>query len=1231
MLSVEEFVTLLEQLSLADNAARKSAEETYDTLSKNNSDEVPHLLLAVLSGGRFADGTRRLAGVLLRRCLVNQNKSKAYIMSATSLQRLRTDVLVSLKEETDTFLKSRICDVVGLLCEDDIEESEWPDLLPFTYSCLQSTHAPTLENGLALLGMVAPLFMAKFMAPSNLQYLIKVLSSCFNSTVAVDYSDAVARSTASGNVLPPNCIIQFRLLVASMRSLGDILLSLPQQSVAEEFYGLIPPMLTGLQNILTATQFGKIEQATAATYIEGMMDIAEGCPMFFAAPESMHVYFDPVVAWIMTYTHSGDTDDGDGDSDDVPTPRLHSSLAHLLIEFLVVVATGSPKVVRKYSKRTAHSSDKNYFAVKFFPICVEMMVRIKEDAAWDRATSPEEEDDDCDGDDGEVSGARDWDVGESALDRVCQALGLRSTYMLVSAQLLSLFTSATWQHQHAGLRYLGNYVEVSKHFSDKKQLAQHRKETLSILLQFTQNKHFRVRGAAYYALNQFLLMHGSSIQSGSMSKKSSSIEQQNLLINIVLPNVLSGLSAKTNPPPRVRRYAMACLINMIDCCIPSSMLDKPLPTQQLAGASSSSEASSGTVETNLTAVILRAVVQALHEGPVIIQEYCVSVIMSLAEVVNGAYFAQYYDDLMPILKQLLQYTQKEGLETFWGSVIECIALVGESCGKTKFYCDATEMMNHLAAMSTQVDEDSDVRRYILKAWVRIARCLGAEFLPFLSTVMEKLFQAISQDVHVEIPEGDDQEAIFAEMEKRSDIHMMESGSGEWVAIRSAGVEEQASACQLLVLLIEKMQEHFYPFVEQTVILLNPLLDSPHEDVRMYCVIALPELVRSTAKATAPDRTALLKISDFVLGLLVKFVETEGNLELIMTGLQSTKQVLNYLCCDWNALIKSSVGASEERKKAIFDVDSLLPSTSIRTLNVAQMQALTDCTRMVLKDSLQRRAVLRAEAAVSGGGAGGSSSGHGGDSTLLRDEDDAADENLFMRDSMELHFHVSDLICAIFKTHGDLFMECYMNNWHELVQTMTHKFCLQEDKQLAFSIISDVIEFGLPENSESTEAYLAQAIPGLVGICSSGSDDAPLRQTCGYALGVCVKRFPLYFAPHAASALQGLAVSIAVGEDPEEGEVKGPCTDNCVCAVGLILEEMEKLQFSSTDALLSGMLSQIPYYDIWGQWVDYLPLEHDLVRLIFVSMCCLLDVALYFMHGFCSFRTLFFKCRMKQSK
>ena len=373
---------------------------------------------------------------------------------------------------------------------------------------------------------------------------------------------------------------------------------------------------------------------------------------------------------------------------------MHPTVAHLLIEFLITVGCSAPKVVRKFK---GNNNEKNYFANKLFPLFVQMMCRVQEDPEWDTLKTSEEEDE------GEEEGdAKDCDVGETALDRLCQSLGLRTTYTLASTQLVQLFTSNQWQQQYVGLRYLGNYVEVSKNFTEKKQLTQHRREVLSVVTQFSQHPVQRVRAAAYYALNQFLIMHGSNILFGANNKQSASVEQHKLILNGILPGVLQGLSAKVNPAPRVRRYVLACLINLIDLCIPQSALEQTATSSSLTGS------------------ILGSVVGALNEGPLMIQEYCISIIMSLSETMRGNSFAQFYDPLMPVLKKLLQYTQAAGLEKFWGSVIECIAMVGESSGKAKFYGDAMDMMNHLASITHQVDEESEIRSYILRAWVRLA-------------------------------------------------------------------------------------------------------------------------------------------------------------------------------------------------------------------------------------------------------------------------------------------------------------------------------------------------------------------------------------------------------------------------------------------------------------------------------------------------------------------------------
>ncbi len=435
-----------------------------------------------------------------------------------------------------------------------------------------------------------------------------------------------------------------------------------------------------------------------------------------------------------------------------------------------------------------------------------------------------------------------------------------------------------------------------------------------------------------------------------------------------------------------------------------------------------------------------------------------------------------------------------------------------------------------------------------------SRCLGAEFLPYLPHIMDKLLQAMGQEVTVD---GVD----MADIEERSDLEMIETDDG-WIAVRSAAVEEQSTACQLIILLSEKLQEHFYPYVEQTMRLVATLINSPHEDIRSYSLVAIPELVRATGKAMTTSRVAVEELSGFSLGLLIRSVETEATLDLIMTGLQAMKTSLFYACTDWAALAAASPTPNMSQPPP------LTLSNSVRLLNAAQMEGLTQCAKVVLRDSLQRRAVLRAEAQTSG----------------EPDEDDVSDERLFMQESMELHYNISDLIGAIFRTHGTQFLPVYLDQWHEMMCNLSHAYCLKEDRQFAFFVVSDVVEFGL--GRDSAKAYLDQVLPGIIETVRSGADFGPKR-TCAYIVGIACEQFPQEFVPYAHSALQALSTCIQQGD--EDGEATGSCTDNAVSSVGIILERMEPLKV------------EVAYQFVWTQWASYLPLRHDVVSAIDASV------------------------------
>ena len=72
-------------------------------------------------------------------------------------------------------------------------------------------------------------------------------------------------------------------------------------------------------------------------------------------------------------------------------------------------------------------------------------------------------------------------------------------------------------------------------------------------------------------------------------------------------------------------------------------------------------------------------------------------------------------------------------------------------------------------------------------------------------VVPPLMEAIRIQVEVEV-EGD-------ELDDDSDIDEVEVEGG-YVAIRTSAVEEQATGCQMMVLLAEALQQYFYPYLEE---------------------------------------------------------------------------------------------------------------------------------------------------------------------------------------------------------------------------------------------------------------------------------------------------------------------------------------------------------------------------------------------------------------------------------
>jgi hypothetical protein len=285
-----------------------------------------------------------------------------------------------------------------------------------------------------------------------------------------------------------------------------------------------------------------------------------------------------------------------------------------------------------------------------------------------------------------------------------------------------------------------------------------------------------------------------------------------------------------------------------------------------------------------------------------------------------------------------------------------------------------------------------------------------------------------------------------------------------------------------------------------------------------------------------------------------------------------RQTIMYACTNWVKVI-----SNEGMKLLDSETQSLHQKESLSMLTVEQLTKITQSTRAVLRDSFQRRAVLRAEAQVSG----------------QRDEGDADDELAFMEESRELHINIAEVIGTLFKTHGALYFPVYLELWQEIIHNASQLHCLREDRHFSLYVISDVIEYGLGRSNSANERaqhFLGLVMDLLIETCldhrSQSDTDLVLKRVSAYSIGLAAELYPVEFVPYVHSALKALWMLVRRGDEEGPGS-RGATTDNAVSAVGIILEQAEGagVHFSH-----EGMASA-DY--IWGEWLAYLPLKDDL--------------------------------------
>ncbi|KAM0885113.1 hypothetical protein ACQ4PT_030536 [Festuca glaucescens] len=715
--------------------------------------------------------------------------------------------------------------------------------------------------------------------------------------------------------------------------------------------------------------------------------------------------------------------------------QLEDGTRHMAVEFVITLAEARERAPGMMRRLPQ-------FVGRLFQVLMQMLLDVEDDPAWHTAETEDED----------AGEGNNYGVAQECLDRLAIAIGGNAVVPIASELLPQYLSAPEWQKHHAALITLAQIAEGCA-----KVMLKNLEQVVSMILNGFQHPHPRVRWAAINAIGQLSTDLGPDLQVQYHQK--------------VLPALANAMDDFQNP--RVQAHAASAILNFSENCTPEIL------TPYLDG-------------------IVGKLLVLLQNGKQMVQEGALTALASVADS-SQDHFKKYYDAVMPYLKAILMNATDKSNRMLRAKSMECISLVGMAVGKDKFRDDAKQVMEVLMALQgTPMETDDPITSYMLQAWARLCKCLGQDFLPYMSVVMPPLLQSaqLKPDVTITSAESDDE----IESDDDDSIETITLGDKR-IGIRTSVLEEKATACNMLCCYADELKEGFFPWIDQVAPTLVPLLKFYfHEEVRRAAVAAMPELLRSAklavekGQAQGRDESYVKQLSDFIIPALVEALHKEPETEMCSSMLDSLNECMQI---------------------------------SGRLLDENQVRAISDEIKNVIIASATRKRDR---------------------SERTKAEDFDADEGELLKEENEQEEEVFDQVGECLGTLIKTFKASFLPFFDELsvyVTPMLGKDKTAEERRIAICIFDDIAE----QCRESALKYYDTYVPFLLE--ASNDDNSDVRQAAVYGLGVCAEFGGLTFRPLVGEALSKLNNLIRHPEARHPDNIMA--YDNAVSALGKICQ------------------------------------------------------------------------------
>ncbi|KAK9671724.1 hypothetical protein RND81_12G050400 [Saponaria officinalis] len=714
---------------------------------------------------------------------------------------------------------------------------------------------------------------------------------------------------------------------------------------------------------------------------------------------------------------------------------LEEGTRHLAIEFVITLAEARERAPGMMRKLPQ-------FIKRLFGILIKMLLDIEDDRVWHNAVSEDE-------DAGETS---NYSVAQECLDRLAMSLG-GNTIVPVAYEVLPAFLAAPeWQKHHAALVCLAQIAEGCS-----KVMIKNLEQVVPMVLNSFQDPHPRVRWAAINAIGQLSTDLGPDLQTQYH--------------HLVLPALASAMDDFQNP--RVQAHAASAVLNFSENCTPEIL------TPYLDG-------------------IVSKLLVLLQNGKPMVQEGALTALASVADS-SQELFQKYYDVVMPYLKAILVNATDKANRMLRAKSMECISLVGMAVGKEKFRDDAKQVMEVLMQLQgSQMEADDPTTSYMLQAWARLCKCLGQDFLPYMSVVMPPLLHSAQLKPDVTISNADSDVDI-----DESDDESIETITvgDKRIGIKTSVLEEKATACNMLCCYADELKEGFFPWIDQVAGILVPLLKFYfHEEVRKAAVSAMPELLCSAKLAIEKglgqgrNEAYLKQLSDYIIPPLVEALNKEPEVEICSSMLDALKECVQV-------------------------AGPLLDESQVRCI-VNEIKHIITASSMRKADRAERAKAEDFDAE---------------EGELLNEENEQEEE---------LFDQVGDCLGTLIKTFKASFLP-FFDELSSYLTPMWGKDKTPAERRIAICIFDDVVE----HCRDAALRYYDTFLPFLLEACND--EDPDVRQAAVYGLGVCAELGGSVFKPLVGESLSRLN---AVLRHPNASHSENVMAcDNAISALGKICQ------------------------------------------------------------------------------